>query len=72
MWNLMYDCNLGVRMLFYLFVQLRQRVAGHSLSFLGSQQPVEILDHVFATELCSLPVGDQHATTLHNLHTNTV
>lgn len=54
-----------------LFVQLRQCVAGHSLSSLGSQQPVEILDHVLATELCSLPVRDQHATALHNLRKHT-
>lgn len=58
----------------HLFVQLRQRVAGHSLSFLGPQQPVEILDHILATKLCSLPVRDQHAATLHHLrktHNNT-
>lgn len=52
----------------HLFVQLGQRVARHSLSSLGPQQPVEILDHVLAIKLCSLPVRDQYAATLHHLH----
>lgn len=62
---------LSDRKFFDLFVQLGQCVAGHSLSSLGSQQPVEILDHVLATEVCSLPVRDQHATALHDLHKQT-
>lgn len=52
----------------HLFVQLRQSVARHSLSFLGPQQPVEILDHVLAAKLCSLPVRDQNAAALYHLH----
>lgn len=56
----------------HLVFQLGQRVAHHSLSSLGSQQPVEVLDHVLAVKICSLPVRDQHATTLHHLHKYTV
>lgn len=52
----------------HLLVKLRESVARHSLSFLGPQQPVEILDHVLAAELGSLPVRDQNAPALDHLH----
>lgn len=61
------DMSQEAPSLLHLFVQLWQRVAGHSLSSLGSQEPVQILDHVLAIELCSLPVRDQHAAALHHL-----
>lgn len=51
----------------HLLVQLRQRAAGHRLPPLGPQQTVEILHQVFAAELGSLPVRDQHTTALHHL-----
>lgn len=60
---------MGVFVPSHLFIQLGERTAGRRLSFLGPQQPVEVLDHVLAIELCFLAFRDQKATTLDHLHT---
>lgn len=53
----------------HLFIQLGQRRAGGRPSFLGPQQPVQVLDHVLAVKLGLFAFRDQNATTLDHLHT---
>lgn len=62
------NCGVGPAVGLHLFVELREGVAGHRLTAFGSQQPVEVLDHVLAIELGSLPLRHQHAPALHHLH----